>query len=93
MPSDSIVMDLWDWDIHFEEESFPDLAEALFADEGQLLEYAGYLTEDFLRWIEKFDMDYNQHGWEPGEFEKWIAEECLLFMRKWQENVRAKCNR
>jgi len=28
------------------------------------------LANDFLQWIEKYDMDYNQHGWEPGEFEK-----------------------
>ena len=92
MPLDTSVTDLWDWDIQFQEESF-DLVEAAFSDEDQVLEYASCLADDFLVWIDEYGMDYNQHGWEPGEFEKWIEKECLQFMQKWRQNVKDKFNR
>ncbi len=89
MPRDSMVMDLWDWDIHFEETSFDDITDVAFADEEELCQYAENLAKDFLQWIDEYAMDYNQEGWSSDEeFSEWIGERCLEFMRKWRANVR-----
>lgn len=89
MPRDSIVMDLWNWDIHFEELSFDDLTEVAFADGDELAHYAGVLADDFLRWIDEHGMDYNEQDWPSHEeFAAWIRDECLDFMTKWRANVK-----
>lgn len=88
MPRDSVVTDLWDWDIRFEELSFDDLAEAAFADEDALAAYARGLANDFLRWIDEYGMDYSQQDWFPREFAVQIKQECLDFMTCWRANVR-----
>lgn len=93
MPRESMVMDLWDWDIHFEETSFDDITEAAFADDEELAQYADGLANDFQRWIDEYDMDYDQQNGEEDEFSEWIGEKCLEFMRKWRANVRKEFGR
>jgi hypothetical protein len=94
MPRESMVTDLWDWDIHFEETSFGDIKDAAFADDEELGQYAENLAEDFLQWIDEYAMDYNQEGWSSDEeFSEWIGERCLEFMRKWRANVRNELGR
>lgn len=89
MPRDSMVLDLWDWDIRFEDQSFDDLESAAFATNEELLVHADSLSDDFLRWIDEYAMDYNQSGWDSDEeFEGWIRQQCLDFMKRWRENVR-----
>jgi hypothetical protein len=94
MPCDTMVTDLWNWDIRFEDSSFDDIVEAAFADEGDLAWYADALAEDFQRWIDEYGMDYNQQSWgSDEEFSDWIGEQCLEFMRKWRANVRKEFGR
>jgi hypothetical protein len=81
MPRDTMVTDLWCWDIRTEDESFSDLAEIAFLDGDELLQHAAFLADDFLRWIDDFAMDYNQNEWEPAEFEEYVKEQCTDFMR------------
>ncbi len=94
MPRDSMLMDLWNWDIHFEELSFDDLTEVAFEDGDELAHYAGVLADDFLRWINEYDMDYGEErSSSPKIFAACIKEECLDFMTKWRANVRKEFGR
>jgi hypothetical protein len=89
MPRDSMVMDLWSWDIHFEDESFDDISTVAFSDEDELAKYADTLAENFLRWIDEYGMDYNQQDWQsPDEFSGWIRQQCLDFLMKWRAIVK-----
>lgn len=89
MPRDSMVMDLWDWDIHFENESFADIVDPAFLDDEGLAQHAEALADDFLRWIDEFGMAYNQQGWSsPDEFADWIGHQCLDFMKRWRDNAK-----
>lgn len=89
MPRDTIVTDLWDWDIHFEELSFDDINEVAFSDNDELENHASVLADDFLRWIDEYGMDYNEQDWpSPEEFVAWVRQECLDFMTKWRVNVK-----
>ena len=89
MPRDSMLLDLWNWDIHFEDESFDDISNVAFSNNDELAEYANILAEDFLRWIDEYEMDYNQQGWQsPDEFTDWIRQQSLDFLIKWRANVK-----
>lgn len=93
IPLDTIVTDLWGLDIHFEEISFDDITEVAFGTDEEIAKNAEYLAEDFLGWIDEYDMDYAQEDWEPGELEEWVFEECLKFMRAWRQNVKKEFDR
>lgn len=88
MPRESIVFDLWNWDIHFENETFIDLTKDEFENDETVTQYAKSLAEDFLGWIDEYDMDYNQQDMTPEEFEAWIQQESFTFMQKWRQNVK-----
>lgn len=89
MPRDSMVLDLWGWDIRFEDVSFDGLEEAAFSDGDEQAAHAENLADNFLQWIDQYGIDYNQTGWDSDEdFEAWIRQQCLDFMKKWRENVR-----
>lgn len=89
MPSNSMVFDLWHWDIHFEDTSFDGLEDAAFSDGDEQAAHAESLADDFLQWIDQYDIDYNQSGWDSDEeFEAWIRQQCLDFMKRWRDNVR-----
>lgn len=52
------------------------------------LAQAEYLREDFLGWIDEYDMGYGPYGWDSQEeFEGWILEECEKFIRGWRKNI------
>lgn len=87
MPLNHMVMDLWDWDIHFEEITFDDLVEVVTGSEDYAIEQAKLLAEDFLRWIDEYGMDYDQENWPEGKFEDWIKEECIAFIKDWRLKV------
>lgn len=90
MPRDSVVTDLWNWGIRFEELSFDNLTEAAFADEDELAAYARDLADDFLRWIDEYGMDFGQQDWSPREFAAQIKQESLDFMTCWRARVKAE---
>jgi hypothetical protein len=94
MPLDSMIIDLWDWDIHFEDETFDDIKSAAFCTDDEIESYAATLADDFEGWIDEYGMDYNQPGWDSHEqFSAWIKEECLNFMKQWRANVRQEFGR
>jgi len=94
MPLNTILTDLWDWDIHFEDESFDDIENAAFCADDEIKGYADMLTEEFKRYIDEYDVDYNQGGWNtPDAFSAWINEECVKFMTGWRTNVREEFGR
>lgn len=94
MPLDTIVTDLWDADIRFEEESFGDIEDAAFCDEEALEPIAEQLAEDFERWVVEYELDYNRNGFDsPEDFSAFVKEECLKFMKGWRSNVREEFGR
>jgi len=89
MPLDTIVTDLWDWDIDFEDRTFEDnyFDVALGAEEYALAQ-AKFLKEDFLEWIDEYGIDYDQTQWdEEKEFDNWIYDECVKFIKGWRLNI------
>ena len=62
MPLDSMMFDLWDWDIHFENDLGDDwLCDAIFGDEESLDGTAEQLADFFLEKVDEYDMDYDQN--------------------------------
>ncbi len=82
MPMDTMVTDMWDWDIRFEditfEESFFDVA---FGGEDEIAGHAEQLKEDILTWIDEYAMDYAQEQWDDDEFEKWVYEQSVELIK------------
>lgn len=88
MPLDTIVADLWDWDIHFEELTFGDsFFRVALGDEVNALAEAKILADDILGWIDEYGMDYAQESFEDDDFTAWIREESESFIRKWRLNI------
>ncbi len=92
MPRGSMVMDLWDWDIHFEE-TFDDITEVAFSEGDELAQHADALADNFIGWIDEYGMDYNQEDSTPEEFSESIKKQCLDFMTKWRAAVRKEFDR
>lgn len=91
MPLDTIVTDLWDWDIRFEQESFDDIEDAAFCSDDELEHFAELLADDFERWADEYGMDYDQSSFEsPEDFSKYVKQQCVQFMEEWQKNVKAE---
>ena len=62
MPLDSIIIDLWDWDIHFESELCDDwFLSAAFGHPGALDSCSIDLADFFLEKVDEYGMDYDQH--------------------------------
>ena len=92
MPRDTIVTDLWNWDIHFENYTFADnYFDVALGPEKYALACAEELKEDFLRWIDEYDMDYAHDLWHgQEEFETYVLKQCENFIRKWRSNIKKK---
>lgn len=91
MPLNTIVTNLWDWDIQFQEESFGDIEEAAFCNDDEIERFADLLAADFERWVDEYDMDLNQNEFEnPDGFSEFVKEQCVQFMKEWRQNVKAE---
>jgi len=89
MPQNTVVTDLWDWDIRFEEESFDDIEDVAFCREEEIEHFAELLASDFERWVDEYEMDYNQNEFEnPDGFSAFVKEQCVQFMKEWRQNVK-----
>ena len=87
MPKNSIIVDLWDWDVHFEEYLSDDwYFEAAFGETDTLDVCAEELGDFFLEKVEEYGLDYDQYPDYNG-FESWISEKSIEFIRSWRENV------
>ena len=88
MPLDTMVTDMWDWDIHFEDRTFEDTYfDVALGPEEYAIEQAMLLKEDILSWIEEYGMDYAHNEWEPKKFEGWIHGQCVQFITNWRLNI------
>ena len=90
IPKDSMIVDLWDWDIHFEESLGDDwVYEAVFGAASSLNACAEKLGDFFLEKADEHGMDYNQDPDDPG-FENLVKESAAWFLVGWRENLCAR---
>ncbi len=90
MPVKSMIIDLWDWDVHFEECLSDDwYFGAVFGDEASVCSSAEELAEFFLEKCDEYGMDYNQTDDYP-EFEDLIRREAKGFIKNWRQAVVAR---
>jgi hypothetical protein len=88
MPLESMIIDLWDYDLHFEETTFEATYFDVACGPADLANAeAESLQEEFLNWNIEYNMGYDQADWEEGEYEKWVLEECKNFIKKWRQNI------
>ncbi len=87
MPLDSMMVDLWDWDIHFEDLLEDDwYFEAAFGLPECVDERGQELADFFLEQVDERDMDYNQQE-DPDTFREMVEDEARKFVRSWRENI------
>ena len=89
MPLDSIIFDLWDWDLHFEEDLTDDwYLAAVFGSEEDVESCASSLAEYFLENVARFGMDYAEEEFdESGSFEAFVQDGAEAFIKRWREAV------
>ncbi len=88
MPLDTLVSDLWDWDIHCEETTFEDtFFDVALGPEEYALKQADGLKEDILWSIDEFSLDFAEEQFNDGEFELWVHEQCREFIQKWRHDI------
>ena len=94
MPLDTMVTDMWDWDLHFEDSTFEDCYfDVALGPEDSALAEAENLKEDILKWIDDYGMDYDQQSnseEEGKEFEDWVLGQSREFITKWRNNIADK---
>lgn len=87
MPLDSIMIDLRDWNIHFESELCDDwFLSAAFGHTDTLDSCSTDLADFFLEKVDEYGMDYDQHSDREG-FEDWIRKESMKFIENWRRNI------
>lgn len=87
MPLDSMVTDLWDWDIHFEECLSDDwYFEAVFGPASSVALCSEQLAEFFVQKCDEYGIDYDQSADDPS-FENLVREQTANFICGWRNNV------
>jgi len=88
VPLDTMVADMWDWDIHFENSTFVDTYfDVALGPEDVALAEAESLKEDILGWIDEYGMDYAQDQMTQEEFEAMVLMQCREFILGWRGNI------
>jgi hypothetical protein len=87
IPIDSMIVDLWDWDVHFENSLEDDwYFEAVFGSSDKQEACARELADFFLEQVEDLGMEYNQHE----DYELFlgiVAGEARQFIQGWRDNI------
>jgi len=87
MPLGSMILDLWDENVRFEENLTPAwYMEAAFGTAETLSDCADKLERFFLENVERLALDYNQHG-EEELFHELIKDEARQFVKNWRKNI------
>lgn len=87
MPLDSMILDLWDWDVHFEDALGNDwYFESAFGDASSVDSCADRVADFFLEKCGRFATDYEQHT-DPVAFDALIREEARDFIVAWRDNT------
>jgi len=93
MPPESMIKDLWDWDLHFEDYLSDDwYFEAVFGGASSSRYCAEILAEFFLEKVDEFSMDYDQQAYTSyDDFKNMALEEALKFVNSWRQNIFDRC--
>ncbi|MGH7146939.1 MAG: hypothetical protein ACREIJ_03455 [Nitrospiraceae bacterium] len=87
MPLESLLLDLWDWDIHFEDELGDDwYFEAVFGAQSSADSCSEDLANLFLEKCEEYGMDYKQQE-DLEAFKALVREEAVKFVTGWRKNI------
>ncbi len=88
MPFNSIIIGLWDWDIHFEEDLGGDwYFEAAFGSSKSNIDHCiKELAEFFLEKVVEYNLDYDQHN-DPDGFDKMVRKEAHDFIIAWRGKI------
>lgn len=87
MPLGSMMLDLWDDNVRFEDDLTSDwYIKAAFGTEETLSECAEQLERFFLTQVERLALDYNQQG-EEDLFHDLIRDEARQFVKNWRKNI------
>jgi len=87
MPLDSIITDLWDWDIRFENDLEDDwYFAAAFGTTSSLEAISEYLAEYFLEKADEYKRDYDQHE-DDDTFSSFVTAEAQKFIAGWRNNI------
>jgi hypothetical protein len=90
MPLESMILDLWDWDVHFEDVLASDwYFEAVFGDASSLEACADRIGDFFLAQSKRHAMDYDPQA-DPEAFEALVREEARDFVAEWRDNAIAR---
>ena len=91
IPTNSMIVDLWDWDLHFERDLSDDwYFSAAFGPESLAGELAEELADYFLEKIEEYGLDYDQYN-DPEVFSTLVITEAKKFITEWRNNIEKKC--
>lgn len=87
LPRYSMMMDLWDWDLHFENDLSDDwYYDAAFGQQSSINALAKQLAEYFLEKVEEYSMDYDHHQ-DQDAFRSVVMEEARQFIVNWRQNI------
>jgi hypothetical protein len=87
MPKQSMIIDLWEWDVHFESDLSDDwYFGALFGDSATADGSADRLADYFLERVEEHALDYDQHT-DRQAFEALVRKESRDFITAWRNTV------
>lgn len=90
IPLNTMITDLWDWDLHFENDIDSDwYYEAVFGTNDSVKAVTEQLVEYFLEKVEEYKMDYDQ-GDDPNAFRNLVMDEATKFIISWRKNIQVK---
>ena len=87
IPTNSMILDLHVWDIHFDEYLDDDWFFEAALGKPETAEWCSEQIKEFsLEQVNEFDLDYDQHE-DPEMFESLVRAEALEFIKGWRENI------
>lgn len=90
IPVGNLMTDLWNWDVHFEQQLDEDwYFDTVFGSESAVQVCASTLADFFLEKCDELSLDYDQDTDYPA-FESMINEQALGFVRQWRANIVAR---
>lgn len=92
IPRDTMMTDLWDWDVHFETDWDSDwYFEAVFGAASTLDTCAEELADYFHEQVDECEMDYDQQR-DPEAFITHVRSEARKLLAGWRANIyKAAC--
>lgn len=88
VPLDSVLVDLYDWDVHFANELSDDwFFAAVTGPVGGMNEAAQELAEFFVEQVDKLGLDYNQGSQSPEAFQALVLTWSRDFVMQWRQRI------